>query len=205
MSLVAYFAASITGMLGVECLAAYGALVSVFYFHVGVAVMKKLWFPLLYKIFMFLQPETLVLPLSQEMKLALSTAAVNLLSLLGMNIGQGGVVIYVDQYEQLVASACSGLRSLIGLSAIGIFFCYIHHEGRWRQSLPLLLMIPLIALMANFIRVLTLICATHWIGQRFTQNYIHDSAGLLLFFLAVALMVEADRLLILLRSWRAAV
>lgn len=193
-SLTAYVLARMTGMLGVECLSLYGALVTILYYHVGWAALRPMWFPLIYVLFMFPLPETIILPFSRMLKLMLSTAAVELLSWLGFQIGQGGVIIYVDQYELLVATACSGLHSLIGLSSIGVFYCYMHYQGHWRQSLPLLLSIPLIAIISNFIRVLTLILATHYFGDRVAQHYVHDFASIFLFTVAVVLMVAADNL-----------
>ncbi|RVT90181.1 exosortase V [Sphingomonas crocodyli] len=202
VTLPAYIFARVTGMLGIECLAMYGALLTILYFHVGFAALKPLRFPLIYILFMFPLPETIILPLSRMLKLLLSSAAVGLLSKFGFEIGQGGVVIYIDQYELLVATACSGLHSLIGLSAIGVFYCYIHYGGNWRQSWPLLIAIPFIAIFSNFIRVLTLILVTHYWGERIASKYYHDFASIALFMFAIFLLVGADVALIKFRKWR---
>lgn len=195
VALLAYIFSRMTNMLGVECLSVYGAFLSILYYHVGSVALRRLWFPLLYLVFMFPQPETLILPLSRFLKLELSTAAVHLLAMMGYQIGQGGVVIYIDQYELLVATACSGLHSLLGLGAICVFYCYMHYEGSWRDSLPLLLLIVPIALISNFIRVLVLILTTHYFGDRVAQKYVHDFAAFFVFSIAVAMMVGADSLL----------
>lgn len=199
-SLLGYLLARNTGMLGVECLGVYGMFLAVFYYHAGYPGVRLLWFPLIYLLFMFPQPETLILPLSQVLKLGLSGAAVSVLSAFGYAVGNGGVVIYVDQYELLVASACSGLNSMIGLSAICVFYAYIRYGGDWRASLPLLVTVLPIALFANFVRVLVLILVTHYFGIRVAEAYIHDIAGIMLFALAVAMMLGVDTLL----EWRRA-
>lgn len=189
--LLGYVFSRMTGWLGVECMCVYGAFIAIFYYHAGARALRLLWFPLVYFVFMFPQPETLILPLSHVLKLGLTSSAVSLLSSLGYQVGQGGVVIYIDQYELLVATACSGLNSLIGLGAIGVFYAYIRYDGNWRASWPLLVLIAPIAIVANFIRVLVLILVTHYFGDHVAQVYVHDIAGVMLFSLAVAMMMGA--------------
>lgn len=194
-ALIGYVFARITGMLGIECMGVYVAFAAIFYHHAGWRALRLLWFPLVYLLFMFPQPETLILPFSHLLKLGLSGAAVSLLSWLGYPVGHGGVVIYVDRYELLMATACSGLNSLIGLGAIGIFYAYMRYDGNWRASLPLLLSLAPIAVFANFVRVLLLILVTWYCGERVAQVYVHDIAGILLFMLAVALLLLTDAII----------
>lgn len=196
-SMVGYIFAHMTGMLGPQALCVYVAFLAVFYYHAGWRALRLLWFPLVYLLFMLPQPETLILPLTHALKLGLSTAAVWLLSSLGYAVGHGGVVLYVDQYELLVASACSGMNSLVGLGAIGVVYAYLRYDGNWRVSAPLLLAIAPIALLANFLRVLILILVTHYFGAEVAQMYVHDMAGIIMFAIAVLLLLCADGLL----SW----
>jgi exosortase len=197
-SLLGYIFAHMTGMLGPQALCVYVALLSAFYRYAGWRAVRLLRFPLVYFLFMLPQPETLILPITHALKLGLSTAAVWLLSHLGYAVGHGGVVLYIDQYELLVATACSGMNSLIGLGAIGVFYAYLRYEGNWRAAMPLLLAIAPIALLANFLRVLILILVTHHFGEQVAQRYVHDSAALIMFTLAVLMLVGTDKLL----TWR---
>lgn len=194
-SLIAYILARNTGMLGIECLAVYAVFLGIVYYHVGFAALRPLCFPLIYFLFMFPEPEVITLPLSRALKLLISTGAVDALSVLGYQVARGGVVMYVDQYELLVATACSGLNSLIGLSAIGTFYAYIRHDGRWRASLPLLLVIPFIAIAANFVRVVVLMLITHYFGASVGEGFVHDFAGIFMFMVAVTLMLGVDGLI----------
>jgi len=203
ISLIGYVMSRMTSMLGVECLALYAALLAVFYYHAGAAAMRKLWFPFIYLLFMMPMPETLILPLTHFLKLELSTIAVSLLSMLGFQVGQGGVIIYIDQYELLVEDACSGVNSLIGLSSIGIFYAYVHYHGKWRDSLPLLLGIAPIAVLSNFVRLLVMILVTHYYGDRVAQKYVHDVAAIILFSVAMGLFVCWDMLIQWARQGRA--
>ena len=52
----------------------------------------------------------------------------------GQPIGGAGVTIQIGQYQLLVAAACSGLNSIISLSAITLFYIYIRHQADLRCS-----------------------------------------------------------------------
>lgn len=199
-ALLAYVFARIIGMLEIESVALYGICVTLLYYHAGARAVRLLWFPLVYLLFLLPQPETLILPLSHVLKLGLSTAAVWLLAQFGYPVGHGGVVIYVAQYELLVATACSGLNSLIGLGAIGVFYTYLRFDGDWRASWPLLLAIAPIAIIANFVRVVVLILVTYHFGNEIASIYVHDIAGIMLFVLAVLMLLGVDHLVERLRA-----
>ena len=198
LSQLGYVFAHMTGMLGPQALCVYVALLSIFYYYAGWRALRLLWFPLVYFLFMLPQPETLILPLTHALKLGLSTSAVWVLSMLGYAVGHGGVVLYVDQYELLVASACSGVNSLVGLGAIGVLYAYLRYEGDWRAAGPLLLTIVPIAIFANFMRIIILLLVTHYLGAEVAQVYVHDMAGVIMFAIAVVLLLGLDNFL----SWR---
>jgi len=191
-ALLLFVAARVLGWLGVECLSAYAACIVLFYYHAGAAALRAMWFPLLYMVFMFPQLDTIVLPLSRLLKMGISSMAVEILSRLGYEVAQAGVVIFIDQYEILVATACSGLNSLLTLSAIGVFYVYVCYEGRWRESLPLLILIFPIAVTANFTRVFVLILVTHYFGDAVGQGFVHDFAAIFMFVVAMVALVTAD-------------
>lgn len=199
-ALLAIVFSRIVGWLGVECLAVQAVFMVVFYHHAGWRAVRLLWFPFIYFLFMYPEPEVITLPLTRVLKLWISTTAVDMLAALGYQVAQGGVVIFVDQYELLVASACSGLSSLIGLSSLGVFYAYMRHDGRWRPSLPLLAVIPFIAIAANFLRVILLIMITHYFGDAVAQSFIHDFAGIFMFLVGVIMMLGADAAITALRE-----
>lgn len=200
-ALFLFTAARVLGWLGVECLAAYAACIAIFYYHAGSAALRVLWFPLVYMIFMFPQLDTVILPLSRILKIIISTGAVDLLAHLGYQVARGGVVIYVDQYELLVATACSGLNSLLTLSAIGVFYTYVCYGGRWSETWPLLMLIFPIAVAANFTRVVMLILVTHYFGDAVGQGFVHDFAAIFMFAVALASLLSVDGLIRAFRRW----
>jgi len=192
--LLLYVVSRITTTLEIEGLALYLSLVVVFYAYCGTAVMRLLWFPTLYFIFLFPPPDSLVATLTQPLKINISRAAVALLDAFGMNIARKGVIIQVDQYDILVAAACAGLNSIISLSAIGLFYIYVRHNANWRYALLLMIAILPVAILANFVRVLLLILITDFLGDAWAQGFLHGFAGMVMFAVALLSIFGIDRL-----------
>ena len=157
-------------------------------------VMRLLWFPTFYFIFLFPPPDSLVATLTQPLKINISRAAVALLDAFGMTIARKGVIIQVDQYDILVAAACAGLNSIISLSAIGLFYIYVRHNANWRYALLLMIAILPVAILANFVRVLLLILITDFLGDAWAQGFLHGFAGMVMFAVALLSIFGIDRL-----------
>jgi exosortase len=191
--LVLYAAATITGLLEIRGLAAYGTMVAVLFALGGAPVLKVLWFPLVYSLFLIPLPDSLVDTVTQPVKIGISGAAVTLLSAFGYPIASSGVTIFVGQYELLVAAACAGLNSLISLTAVGMFYVYLLHRASWRYTLALITIIFPIAVFANFIRVVTLVLLTYHFGEATAQGFLHDAAGIFMFMVALLTIFLIDR------------
>lgn len=193
-SLIVYIIARVTTTLELEGFALYCAMVAIFYGMCGQRVMRMMWFPTLYFIFLFPPPDSLVATITQPLKLGISRIAVDLLDLFGLPIARKGVMIQVDQYEILVAAACAGLNSIISLSAIGLFYIYMRHNANWRYALLLMLAIVPVAVLANFVRVLLLILITYYMGDSYAQGFLHGFAGMVMFVVALLGIFGIDQL-----------
>jgi exosortase len=193
-ALALYVLARITTTLELEGAALYLSLVVIFYAYCGIAVMRLMWFPTLYFIFLFPPPDSLVATLTQPLKIEISRAAVGLLDAFGMTIARKGVIIQVDQYDILVAAACAGLNSIMSLSAIGLFYIYIRHNANWRYALLLMIAIVPVAVLANFVRVLLLILITDFLGDAWAQGFLHGFAGMVMFAVALLSIFGIDKL-----------
>ncbi len=190
-----YVFGRIVGVMGLEAFAAYVALLVVLYGEIGLPALKRMWFPILYMLFLIPLPDTVVTAVTQPMKIGISEWVAWTLQQFGMPIVRSGVIIHVAQYELLVAAACSGLNSLISLSAIGLFYVYFRHAANWRYALLLVFAIIPVALFANFIRVMILVLLTYFLGDAAAQGYLHDFAGLTMFVVAVLTIFAIDALL----------
>jgi exosortase len=201
--LILYAAARITGLLEIRGVAIYGAMISVLYAMGGVRVLKSLWFPLLYCLFLIPIPDSLVDVLTQPVKLMISQSAVATLSAFGYPVASSGVSIYIGQFELLIAAACAGLNSLISLTAIGIFYAYLQHRAGWAYTAALAAVIFPVAVFANFVRVLTLVLVTYHFGEATAQDFLHEAAGLFMFAVALIVIFALDNgARSILRAWR---
>jgi exosortase len=190
-----YVVARVTQVVELEGYVMYGTLLVVLYSVIGRDAILRLWFPLFYLAFIFPPPDTLVAMATTPMKIGLSQVAIALLDSLGFPIGGRGVMIYIGQYELLVAAACSGLNSIISLSAVSLFYIYVRHQANARYALLLALLIVPVALAANLVRVLILILLTYYAGEAAAQGFLHNFAGVGMFAAALLFIFLVDELL----------
>lgn len=187
--------ARITQIVELEGYLMYFTILVVLYALIGLEALRKLWFPLFYIAFIFPPPDSLVALVTVPMKIWLSKAAIGFLQLFNYPIGGEGVTIYIGQYELLVAAACSGINSIVSLSAISLFYIYMRHRANWLYSGLLVLLIVPVAMIANFFRVLILILLTYHAGEAAAQGFLHNFAGIAMFAIALITIFAADEVL----------
>ena len=192
--LVLAIMAKITQIIEIEGYLVYAVIVSVLYGLIGIRAMKLLWFPLLYLAFVVPPPDTIVAAITNPLKTYISQYAVLLLYKLGYPIGGAGVTIQIGQYQLLVAQACSGLNSLVSLSALSSFYVYLQRGARVGYSIFLLALVLPVAVFANFIRVLILILLTYHVSESVAQGFLHNFAGLTMFVTALLTIFAIDSL-----------
>jgi len=194
VSLGVFVTARITGILEVEAFAMYAALISAVYIVQGPALIRLIWFPLVYLAFTLPPPDTVVAAVTQPIKIAISSWAVTLLHSLGYPIASSGVTIQMGQYQLLVAAACAGLNSIVTLTALCLFYVYLRHRSNPVAFLVIAVAAIPVAIVSNFIRVLVLILMTYYLGDAVAQGFMHDFAGLLMFSVALATIFLVDKL-----------
>jgi len=188
-----FLLARITGVLEVESFAMYCTLLSAAYLLVGGALMRSIWFPLVYLAFALPPPDTVVAAVTQPLKIAISHGVVSLLHLAGYPIGNSGVIIQIGQYELLVAAACAGLNSIVTLAALCLFYVYLTHRSNPAAFVVVAVAAIPVAALSNFVRVLALVLITYYFGESAAQGFIHDFAGLLMFAVALLAIFAIDR------------
>jgi exosortase len=195
LAVMGYLLARIAQVVEIEGYFMYASLLAGIYGLIGGNAIRQLWFPLFYLAFMFPPPETIVYAITMPMKLGVSEVAIAILHAFGYPIAGQGVMIYVGQYELLVAAACSGLNSIISLSAISLFYIYLRHEAEWRYAAFLVLLIVPVALIANLVRVMILILLTYHAGDAVAQGFLHNFAGIVMFAVALLTIFALDAVL----------
>ncbi len=96
--------------------------------------------------------------------------------LLGINVIQDGTRLFDagGSYQYEVAAACSGIRSLTAIVALGVIYGYVTYRSLWRRLALVLAAFPL-AVVGNVFRLSLIILSAEAFGQR-AGNYVHENS-----------------------------
>lgn len=176
---------------GFSMLIVFYGLVLFFY---GSAVFKKIAFPLFFIVFMFPLPEVAITNISFRMKMFAAQWATYSLNKMGILAIREGSVIKMRTSQVVVEDVCSGLRSLISLTALGSIFAYWMKAPMWRRIALFLCTIP-IAIITNMCRVVFLSFVSEVWGAQYTHGFVHDASGFMVFGIAFLLLYAAGKIL----------
>lgn len=160
----------------------------------GLDVLRKLWFPVLFLVFLVPLPTFFIDTLTTPLKQHVSDIVEQLLYFAGYPIARSGVVLTIGPYQLLIADACSGLNSMFALSAMGILFIYLRGRANTPHNVILLASIIPIAFLANILRVIFLVLITFYLGDVAGQGFLHDAAGITEFTIALLALFALDSL-----------
>jgi exosortase len=189
--------------ISIETLGLYMVGLTMFYSLFGLVALRQTWFPLFYLAFLIPPPGWVMNALTAPLKQFVSHFATRAMYLAGLPIAREGVTIHVGPYQLLVEDACSGMNSLVGLSAISLFYIYLLRGSSLRYAGLLTLLVVPIAIVGNIARIIVLILLTWFMGDRVAQSFAHEAAGLFLFAIDLLLVFLADNLLskVVPKSW----
>jgi exosortase len=143
-------------------------------------------------------PDWMIDAATVPLKVFISDVVTQALYELGYPIAQNGVMIMIGSYQLMVKDACSGMNSIFALSAIGVFYVYAFRSSTKIRGLLLLAAIVPITIVANFIRVFSLVLLAYYGGIEAVEGTLHDLTGIGLFVVAVVLLFLVDWVLSLL-------
>lgn len=160
----------------------------------GRQAFMRTWFPAGFLLFLVPIPPSLTDQILVPLKVVVSQMVTDGLFSLGLPISRTGVVLTIGQYQLLIADACSGLRSMVALTGIGLLYVYI--IGNTSRTIKVLLLaaaIP-IAFVSNVLRVTALVLITYYFGDEAGTRF-HDIAGYFELVLAFGAFFGLDFLL----------
>jgi exosortase len=160
----------------------------------GGEFLRILVFPLAFLFFMIPLPAIIVNAVAFPLQLFAAKAAAFCLFNFGIPVLREGNVILLAGTTLEVAEACSGIRSLQALLALGTVYAYFSQRVRWKRWVLVLLSIP-IAIVANAFRVSgTGILANSW-GPQAAEGFYHTFSGWLIFVVAFLLLLVCGTIL----------
>lgn len=195
LSLPVYIFGRAYDFISLEAVGVYGAMIALAYRLAGWRALRDNIFPFLYLGFLVPPPGWLIDQATAPLRTFVSIAATALLEPFGYPIQREGITLVVGRYQLLVEDACAGMNSIVGLTAITLFYIYLMHRASWRYSLLLVALIVPVAIFVNIIRVGALILLTYYAGDAVAQGFLHVTTGIVLFTFALAAMFGLDWLL----------
>jgi exosortase B len=195
VALLSYIAGRMFDYLTFEAGGLYLAGLAILFSRFGARALRVAWFPLLYLAFAIPPPGLVIDHLTAPLKHLAAFVATNGLASLGFPVAREGVTITIAQYQLLVEDACSGMNSLIGLTAISLLYIYLLRRTSAIYALFLTVFVIPIAIVANILRIVALILITYSFGDEVGQSFVHMAAGLFLFMTALSLIFALDKVL----------
>ena len=114
----------------------------------------------------------------------LSTAA---LLMLGQPALAEGHTILLGDHQLFIEEACSGLRILVGVSALAFAFVLFSKWSWWQKAMVLAAVIP-VSLIANVTRIVVTALLYQFVSDESAKQFSHDLSGLVMIPLAAMLL-----------------
>ncbi len=149
---------------------------------------KQIWFAFFFMLFMIPLPYVIYYSVTFPMQLFASKVSTTILSGIGLPLLRQGNIIHIPNYSLEVAEACSGIRSLFSLLALGALFAYFTQPNKIKATILFLSTIP-IAIAGNVFRITMTALAAHTISPKFAEGTLHEISGLLVFLFSLVLLV----------------
>ncbi len=165
-----------------------------FYFH-GWQVARILLFPCAYLIFCI--PLNFFDSLTVPLRVYMTVMVNGILNGLGVAFIRSGTALYSvqGQYGLEVADGCSGIRSLLAMTAITALYAYLTQRTLVRKWILFLMAVPL-AVVGNMVRILTVALISEAFGHDLGSGLYHDFSGYMIFLaITIPLMIVAGNVL----------
>jgi exosortase len=162
----------------------------------GSQLLKELRFALLVLMLAIPIPAILFNQITFPLQLLASRMASDLLPLFAVPVLREGNVIVLPLMKLEVAEACSGIRSLMSLFTLAVFYGYFMERSLWRRLALALASIP-IAIAANALRILgTGLCVQYWDPDK-AMGFFHEFSGWVIFVVSLACLYLVHRTMLL--------
>ena len=160
----------------------------------GRSILREVLFPLGVLLLAIPFPEIVFNQITFPLQLLASRAASNLLPLLGVPVFREGNVIQLPVMKLEVAEACSGIRSLMSLFTLSVFYGYFLERTPTRRWIMALASIP-IAVCANALRIVgTGLCVQYWDPSK-AEGFFHEFSGWVMFVISLSCLYLLHRVL----------
>lgn len=156
-------------------------------FLLGWTFLKAFLFPIGLLIFAIPIPSILLQKITFPMQLFASQVATWSLHVLDIPVLREGNIIHLAGQTLEVAEACSGIRSLLSLIAVGTVLAYFTTKVTWQRFTMVLSCFP-IAIIVNSFRVSATGILANYYGTKVAEGFSHEFSGMILYFSGLILV-----------------
>jgi len=159
----------------------------------GMNAVRRLWFPLVFLLFMVPLHSMIIMTLNFNLKMLVAAWATKIVKAIGVMASYSGSTLYLSNGKTLlVGDVCSGLRTLISLIAFGSIYAYVCKlKGAWK--LAICAMIVPVAVVSNCLRIVSLIIVAHIWDAEVATGWFHDTSGIVIFILAFLFLFGIEK------------
>jgi exosortase len=158
----------------------------------GRAFLGELRFALLVLLLAIPIPAIIFNQITLPLQTMAAESASALLSTCGVPVLRDGNVISLPLMKLEVAQACSGIRSLMSLFTVAIFYGYFLEKSVFRRVLLAAASIP-IAIVANSLRIFgTGLCVQYWDPDK-ALGFFHEFSGWVMFLVSLGCLYVIHR------------
>jgi len=161
----------------------------------GYKWVREVWFAFFFLIFMIPLPYIIYYTATFPLQLLGSKIAAGVLGVIGIpHFRQGDIIHLPDNYSLEVAEACSGLRSLVTLAALGALLAYLTQNVKWKAMVLFVAALP-IAIAANIFRICVTAIGAYGISREIAEDFIHELSGTIVFMFSLICLLILSSLL----------
>lgn len=162
-------------------------LLGLVWYFAGSQVLRLTWFPIAFLVFAIPIPYTIFRTLTFPLQLFSTKVTYQIITAAGIPALRQGNILHLQNYSLEVIEACSGLRSIITLSALSAVFAYMSPGGPVQKSTLFVMAVP-IAIVANIFRLLVTTFGALLISSSFAEGFLHEFSGMLVFMVGLTLL-----------------
>ena len=154
----------------------------------GKAFVREIGFALFFLLFMI--PIPMLDRLSFPLKMLATRMSVPLVTGLGIPVYREGTVLFLPGFTMEIATACSGLKALVLVTAVGTLYAYMTLDTLGKRAALVATCVP-IALVANVGRIVIIAILSLRLSTESLFHLVHDYSGLPVYVIAGALLALA--------------
>lgn len=164
-----------------------GAVLGLILYVYGIRQIMRWWLPLTLIVLSVPLPDVVVGTLALPLQFKASEWGAALLELRHVPVRLAGNVIYLPGRSLFVTEACSGLRSLTSLIALGVLIGGLWLKSPWNRGLLVLAAIP-VAMVLNAIRIFLTGFLVYFVNPELAEGVMHLTEGWALFVVAFVIL-----------------